>query len=108
MESNDRLRRARIDAGFKGPVEAARRFGWSVDTYKSNENGNAPFSMKKARDYASAFGVEAQWLYDGSGPMRPQLVQVIGKVGADPEGRVFYSTGQGTDTMGPRPSRRQA
>lgn len=103
MESHDRLRRARIEAGFSGPDEAATRFGWNRNTYKSNENGNAPFSFKKAKDYAEAFGVRPEWLYDGTGAIRPNLVSVIGKVGADPEGRVFYSTGQGTDDMVPPP-----
>lgn len=61
----DRLRQARIAAGFARPVEAAARHGWNVNTYKSNENGAAPFSFAKAKDYARAFAVRAEWLYDG-------------------------------------------
>jgi SOS-response transcriptional repressor LexA len=67
-ERADRLRQARAAAGFDGPGEAAARFGWNPNTYKSNENGNAPFSFKKAKEYAAAFGVRAEWLYDASGP----------------------------------------
>lgn len=66
-ERADRLRQARINAGFEKAVEAAERFGWSANTYKSNENGNAPFSFNKAKDYAKAFGVRAEWLYSGDG-----------------------------------------
>lgn len=63
----DRLRQARIAAGFEKPVEAAERFGWNPNSYKSNENGNAPFSFKKAKEYAAAFRVRPEWLYDGQG-----------------------------------------
>lgn len=62
-----RLREARAAAGFDGPVDAAVRFGWNVNTYKSNENGNAPFSFKKAKEYAKAFRVRPEWLYDANG-----------------------------------------
>ena len=63
----DRLRQARQAAGFESPAEAAERFGWSKNTYKSNENGAAPYSFKKAKEYAAAFKVRAEWLYDASG-----------------------------------------
>lgn len=89
-QPHDRLRKARLAAGLKGPSEAARRFGWSPNTYKSNENGNAPFSFSAAKEYAEAYGVRAEWLYDGVPPMRAtspdeRLVPILGKVGADPE-----------------------
>jgi SOS-response transcriptional repressor LexA len=77
MDQGERLRRARIDAGFAGPSEAAQRFGWSPNTYKSNENGNATFSFKKATTYAKAFGVEPQWLYDGTGAQAPTEVPAL-------------------------------
>lgn len=74
----ERLRQARIDAGFERAIDASERFGWSKDTYKSNENGNAPFSFKKAKEYAAAYGVRPEWLYDASGPakaaIRPQAL----------------------------------
>lgn len=67
-ERAERLKQARMNAGFDRPADAAARFGWNVNTYKSNENGNATFSFAKAKDYAKAFGVRAEWLYDASGP----------------------------------------
>jgi transcriptional regulator with XRE-family HTH domain len=66
-DRSDRLRQARIAAGFESAAAAADRFGWSENTYKSNENGHAPFSFRKAKEYAKAFGVRAEWLYDASG-----------------------------------------
>src|ERR1700741_2032138 len=101
-ERHDRLRQARIAAGFEPASEAAARFGWNENTYKSNENGNAPFSFRKARDYAEAFGVRAEWLYDETGPVQAAaepMVRIIGRVGADTEGAVIHTTGQeGFDT----------
>jgi len=101
-ERHDRLRQARIAAGFDRASDAAARFGWNENTYKSNENGNAPFSFRKARDYAEAFGVRAEWLYDETGPVlatAEPMVRIIGRVGADAEGAVIHTTGQeGFDT----------
>lgn len=69
LERHDRLRIARERKGIAGPKEAASRYGWSPNTYSSNENGNAPFSFKAAQKYAAAFGVRAEWLYSGAGSM---------------------------------------
>jgi SOS-response transcriptional repressor LexA len=87
----DRLRRTRIAAGFASAKAAAEAFGWNVNTYISNENGNAPFSFKKARLYAQRYGVSPEWLYTGAEEqsaaplgMRPisRVVPVIGVVQA--------------------------
>jgi hypothetical protein len=105
-ERHDRLRQARIAAGFERASDAAARFGWNENTYKSNENGNAPFSFRKAKDYAAAFGVRAEWLYDATGPMQPDaepLVRIIGRVGADTEGTVIQTAGQEGFDMVPLP-----
>ena len=101
-ERHDRLRKARAKAGYSGPTEAAERFAWNPNTYKSNENGLAPFSFRKAKDYAKAFGVRPEWLYDAIGPMTApagDLVPVVGRVGASADGRVLYSTGDSPDVF---------
>lgn len=92
----DRLRRARIEAGFRTAAEAIERFGWAKGTYPHNENGNAPFSRKKADAYAKAFGVRADWLYSDEGPMREgeRLVPIVGYVGAGAQTHLF-AEGQG-------------
>jgi len=105
-ERHDRLRQARIAAGYGRASDAAARFGWNENTYKSNENGNAPFSFRKAKEYADAFGVRAEWLYDETGPMQPSaepLVRIIGRVGADADGVVMQTDGQAGWDMAPVP-----
>lgn len=105
-ERHDRLRQARIAAGFERASDAAARFGWNENTFKSNENGNAPFSFRKAKEYAAAFGVRAEWLYDETGPAQAggeALVRIIGRVGADAEGVVIHTDGQEGFDMAPVP-----
>lgn len=117
MTSTDRaarLKLARQDAGFPTAVAAAIRFGWNRNTYSANENGNAPFAYRRAKVYAAAFGVGAEWLYDGAGapdadvptvprPAFPRMVPIIGRVGADTEGRVLFATGQEVGDLAPIP-----
>src|SRR3954470_23501312 len=102
-----RLRQARLDRGFRTAAAAADAFGWSRNTYASNENGNAPFSYRRAKEYASAFGVRPEWLYDAAGSMRPAaeagLVRVIGNVGANPEDVILFATGQEAGDLAPIP-----
>jgi transcriptional regulator with XRE-family HTH domain len=102
----ERLRYARQEYGLETAAAAADAFGWNRNTYASNENGNAPFSYRKAKDYAAAFGVRPQWLYDAAGPMRAALdnnARIIGRVGADPEGTVLFATGQEAGEVAPIP-----
>ena len=104
-ERHDRLRKARIAAGFKTQAEAVRRFGWNPNSYKSNENGNAPFSFDQAQTYGKAYKVRSEWLYSGAGAMRAdEGVPILGKVGADPEGRIIRASGQGSPDMAPMPT----
>lgn len=102
-----RLRQARIDRGFDTAAAAADAFGWSRNTYASNENGNAPFSYRRAKEYAAAFGVAPEWLYDAAGAMRGPaatgLVPVIGHVGANPDGLVLFAHGQDLAELTPIP-----
>jgi transcriptional regulator with XRE-family HTH domain len=103
----ERLRDARLHAGFETASAAADAHGWSRNTYSANENGNAPFSYRRAKAYAAAFGVRAEWLYDAAGPARdtpePGLVRVIGHVGANPEGIVLFATGNDPGELAPIP-----
>lgn len=102
-----RLRQARVDRGFDTAAAAADAFGWNRNTYASNENGNAPFSYRRAKEYAAAFGVSAEWLYDAAGAVRPEgaegFVPVIGRVGANPEGTVLFALGQDPAELAPIP-----
>lgn len=101
-----RLRHARIEAGHETAAAAAEAHGWNRNTYASNENGNASFSYRRAKEYAQAFRVRPEWLYDAQDPMRgggDSLVRIIGKVGANPEGIVLFATGQEGDDLAPVP-----
>lgn len=93
-ERHDRLRKARIAAGYKKAMDAIRRYGFNENSYRANENGNAPFSFDTARDYAAAFKVRPEWLYAGTGSMRDEtpMVQIVGRVGANPDGSIVYVT----------------
>jgi SOS-response transcriptional repressor LexA len=111
----ERLRSARTARGYATAAAAADANGWNRNTYASNENGNAPYSFRKAKEYAAAFGVRAEWLYDGATPeadvvaramevlAKDILVPVIGRVGADPAGTVLFATGQDAGDLVPLP-----
>ena len=104
-EKHDRLRKARITAGFNTQAEAVRRHAWNPNTYKSNENGNAPFSFDQAQTYGKAYKVRAEWLYSGAGAMRlDDGVPILGRVGADPHGRIIRTAGQAASEMAPMPT----
>lgn len=61
-----RLRRARLKAGFKSAALAHRRFATKfandISTYRSHENGWRDFHEDQAQAYAEAYGVSASWL----------------------------------------------
>lgn len=65
IDSNERLKKARSDKGYLNPSEAARAFGWNVNTYRSHENGNRDISKSAAIKYANAFNVSVDWLLTG-------------------------------------------
>ena len=65
---NARLKRARINAGFKTAKDAAESLGVPISTYLGHENGFRGFPAKKAALYARRFKVTEQWLLYGKGP----------------------------------------
>lgn len=69
---NDRLRRARYEAGYEHASEAAKEAGWAPSTYSAHENGNRGFKRDVARTYAEFFGVKLDWLLTGRDPMRSE------------------------------------
>jgi transcriptional regulator with XRE-family HTH domain len=110
LDRAQRLKEARMQRGFATAKAAAEAHGWNLNTYSSNENGNALFSYQRAKAYAAAFNVRPEWLYDGVAPREPgagsgsqNWAPVIGRVGADPEGVVLFATGQGSGELVPIP-----
>ncbi len=67
MEVYERLRIAREGANYLTAAAAARARGWGEVTYRAHENGQNGFSVDQARQYASAFKVNVEWLVSGLG-----------------------------------------
>ena len=65
----DRLRHARIGAGFKTAADAAHYLSIATPTYASHENGSRGITVEKAEVYARAFKVAPEWLLYGRGPL---------------------------------------
>lgn len=61
----DRLRGARLDAGYKTAGDAARALGVSPPTYYAHENGTRKLKGESVVAYAEAFGVPVGWLMVG-------------------------------------------
>lgn len=60
--SADRLKQARIKAGYKTAAAAAAAFGWTESAYRHHENGTRGFGVEQAQRYAKAFKVSPGWL----------------------------------------------
>ena len=63
----ERLRIARLRAGFQTGKDAAEALGFPVSTYLGHENGSRGYPAKKAEVYARKFKVREQWLLYGVG-----------------------------------------
>jgi hypothetical protein len=61
-EPSERLKEARRRAGLAGPAEAAKKFGWNPNTYKSHENGERGIRQSAAERYARRLRVSPAWL----------------------------------------------
>jgi len=59
---SDRLRQARLDAGYSSAAEAAQAFGWKEAAYRHHENGTRGYGADAARRYGRAFKVKPAWL----------------------------------------------
>lgn len=69
MTPGDRLKRARIDAGFRRAIDAARRMKVKPPTYYGHENGSRAFDLPDAKVYGQYFRVSPYWLMTGEGPV---------------------------------------
>lgn len=91
MDMANRLKTARMDAGFERAADAARALGIPEPTYMGHENGMRGIRMNKAVIYARRFKVPIEWLLTGKesskstvvGPFPVEgAIPVIGKVAA--------------------------
>lgn len=76
-EQADRLRAARVAAGFMSAKEAVDRFGWKFSTYAAHENGQNGYAKSAAR-YAAAFGTTVGRLLNGEEEVRGELSRMKG------------------------------
>lgn len=79
---SDRLRKRRIELGFKNAADAARRFGWGISTYRSHENNSRGTGVPKwaAEEYARVYKVSLDWLMTGA-EHKMSHSQIIGTSG---------------------------
>jgi len=75
MTASERLKQARIKRGYPTAQAAIDAFGWKAATYFGHENGHRAFDAATAQKYASALGVEAQWLLFGDGGFEESPVE---------------------------------
>ena len=73
-EKHERLRQARVSAGYKSASAAAEALGISASTYRAHENGQNDFDFMDAGRYAKRFNVSQLWLFEGR-EASPELTQ---------------------------------
>ena len=84
----ERLKIARVRAGYQTVRLAADAFGWKMETYKSHETGHNGFENDAGRNYAKAFSVDLAWLMLGEEPNEIPIgktVPIMGYIGAGSE-----------------------
>jgi hypothetical protein len=64
---HQRLKEARVRAGYRTATAAIDAFGWSSSTYRAHENGQNGFKVDEAKLYGEAYRVSPSWLLLGEG-----------------------------------------
>jgi hypothetical protein len=64
-QDEGRLKKSRLNAGFKTASAAIETLNWHSSTYRAHENGQNNFKLDNAKIYAKAYGVSASWLIMG-------------------------------------------
>jgi DNA-binding XRE family transcriptional regulator len=72
-DRGDRLKKARVSAGWKSARSAALSMGISPSTYAAHENGQNDFDVEVAKQYARKFGARWEWILDGDGGPKEEL-----------------------------------
>ena len=79
----DRLKRARIAAGYGAMRDASEAFGWPPGTYSGHETGARRISEEDLADYAKAFACPLEWLRSGHAPARGRWAR-FARIGSMP------------------------
>lgn len=67
----ERLRQARINAGYRFASDAANALGIVASTYRAHENGQNEYEIDEAGIYGRKFNVDPYWLLTGEGRQTP-------------------------------------
>lgn len=67
MQMNERLKVARVNAGFESARQAAEAMGIPPSTYAAHENGTRGLGIDEVEAYARRFRVSREWLAFGKG-----------------------------------------
>ena len=73
-ELGERLRKARVAAGFQSASKAATALGVAVSTYSAHENGQNEYGPREAAVYARKFKVTPEWLLLGRNMVAPSMI----------------------------------
>lgn len=65
MKIHERLRQARLQAGYKTSADFARQNNIFEGTYRSHESGNRGLTRHSAITYAKLLGISVEWLLSG-------------------------------------------
>lgn len=84
-EQHEKLRKARIAAGFKSAAAATEAFGWNVSTYRHHENGTRGFGQDHAKAYGRAFNVSPAWLLGLEANSEPNSFDKIAALVNEPD-----------------------
>lgn len=91
-EPADRLREARIAAGYSSATEAAKAFGWTVSTYLGHENGSRGLNVDAAQRYGRGFRVPWSFLLTGQ-----EFTSEAGSFGVPVVGSLGFTTSKLAD-----------
>lgn len=88
-EPYERLRDARIEAGFKSATKAAERLGVTITTYRTHENGQNGIPPDRAEQYAKLFKTTPEWILYGRRSLSQVEIPILGVIEKKGEVRSF-------------------
>jgi len=74
---SDRIRSARISAGFDTATEAAERLGMKPHAYRHYESGYRIPPTSRLAEMARAFRVDMEWLVSGKGGPEDTSAEIV-------------------------------
>lgn len=73
----DRLKQARIEAGYSSPTKFAEFHAMKVSTYRFHEMGRRPMSVDTINHYAKLLKVHSTWLLTGLGAKDKVVTRMV-------------------------------